>query len=97
MDNTNILLKLVLFNFKKSHYSDPKIPNIPIHNELIKIFNQDECEMLNWNSAADTFPKFVQLIQYPEFSYFVILGFVSSVGGMTETLVSLIVFMIFIG
>lgn len=43
--------------------------------------------MLNWNSAADTFPKFVNLLQYSAYTYGVLLGLICSIGGMTETLV----------
>lgn len=68
-------------------FSELAIPNIPHHEELKEIFCKEECDMLNWNSAAVTFPKFVQLLKYDEYTYNVLLGLVSSVGGMTETLV----------
>lgn len=68
--------------------SDPPIPNIPNYNVLLNLFPKEECEILNWYSAAITFPKFVQLIEFPVFSYNLLLGLVSSVGGLTETLVS---------
>lgn len=61
--------------------------NIPNHEELLTIFSKDECDMMNWNSGADTFPKFVQLIQFPCYTYHLLLGLICSVGGMTETLV----------
>lgn len=62
--------------------------NIPNHDDLIRIFPKEECDMLNWNSGAVTFPKFVQLIQFPCYTYHLLLGLVASVGGMTETLVN---------
>lgn len=68
-------------------YSEPQIPNIPNHDLLKEIFPKDECEMLNWNSGAVTFPKFVQLLEFPDYAYNLMLGLVSSVGGLTETLV----------
>ncbi|KAJ8975561.1 hypothetical protein NQ317_000745 [Molorchus minor] len=43
--------------------------------------------MLNWNSASSTFPKFVQLISLPPYTYNVMLGLICSIGGLTETLV----------
>lgn len=75
---------------KESGFSDPEIPNIGYHNELKVIFPKDECDELNWFSAAATFEKFVQLLVFDDFySYYVLLGLVSSVGGLTETLVSI--------
>ncbi|XP_064213928.1 tubulin-specific chaperone D isoform X2 [Tribolium castaneum] len=84
IDRTRALAGRIFYSFL---YNDPTIPNIPHHDELLKIFEKTECETLNWNSASDTFPKFVELLQFPEFSYNVMLGLVCSVGGLTETLV----------
>lgn len=69
-------------------FSVPSIPNIPNHEEVKQIITKTECDMLNWNSAADTFPKFVNLLQYHVYTYNTLLGLICSVGGMTETLVS---------
>lgn len=68
-------------------FSEPHIPNIPNHEEIKEIFQKAECDLLNWNSEAVTFPKFVQLIQFESYTYHVLLGLICSVGGMTETLV----------
>lgn len=70
-------------------YSEEVIPNIPNHGDLTAIFPKKECDILNWNYEADTFPRFVQLIQFPVYTYSLLLGMVSSVGGLTESLVSL--------
>lgn len=61
--------------------------DIPHHEQLKDLFPQEECTLFNWNSAAITFPKFVQLLEYDVYTYNVLLGLVSSIGGMTETLV----------
>ncbi|XP_044262327.1 tubulin-specific chaperone D [Tribolium madens] len=84
IDRTRALAGRIFYSFL---YSDPTIPNIPYHTELLQIFDKEDCETLNWNSASDTFPKFVELLQFPEFTYNVMLGLICSVGGLTETLV----------
>lgn len=72
-----------------SSSSDPVVPHIPHHLEVLKIFTINLCqEELNWNSAADTFPLFIQLLQLESYSPSVMLGLVASVGGLTESLVS---------
>lgn len=43
---------------------------------------------VQWLVEAETFPRFVQMISMPEYTYNLILGFVLSVGGLSETLVS---------
>ncbi|XP_018322258.1 tubulin-specific chaperone D [Agrilus planipennis] len=73
--------------FSNIIHSDPRVPNIPHHDVLVGIFSQEECDALNWHSANSTFPKFVQLIELEEFTYNLMLGIITSVGGMTETLV----------
>jgi hypothetical protein len=68
--------------------SDPAIPNIPHHAELIHIFPAAACEHeINWIAASDTFPRFTQLLAFRPFTYSVLLGLVVSVGGLTESLV----------
>lgn len=72
--------------FENLNSSDVTIP-IKHYNEMLEFFLKEECETLNWNSAADTFPKFVELLKFPEYTYSVMLGLICSVGGLTETLV----------
>jgi hypothetical protein len=68
--------------------SDPVIPNIPHHAELLEIFPAAACEReINWIAESDTFPRFTQLLALKTFTYSVMLGLVVSVGGITETLV----------
>lgn len=67
--------------------SNPRVPSIPYYNEISLIFPKDECDILNWNSASATFPKFVQLIKLSPYTYNVMLGMICSVGALTETLV----------
>lgn len=65
------------------------MPHIAHYNQLVEIFPLEVCRNeLNWNSAADTFPLFIQLLGLENYSYNVMLGLVASVGGLTESLVS---------
>lgn len=44
-----------------------------------------------WLFPGHTMPRFVQLLNYPDYRYSVIKGLVVSAGELTESLVSLIV------
>ena len=67
-------------------FSEIQVPKIPFYDDIVTIFSKDY-ENLNWNSASDTFPKFVELLKFPEYTYNVMLGLICSIGGLTETLV----------
>lgn len=70
-------------------YSSPKLPHVPHRTEVEKIFPEKACRTtINWISASDTFPLFVQLLSLPAYSYSILLGLIGSVGGLTEGLVS---------
>ncbi|XP_018565799.1 tubulin-specific chaperone D [Anoplophora glabripennis] len=84
IDRTRALSGRVFYSFI---YNNPRVPNIPYYNEITLIFPKEECDILNWNSASATFPKFVQLIRLPPYTYSVMLGMICSVGALTETLV----------
>ena len=43
---------------------------------------------MNWAAPASTFPKFVEFLSLPPYSYNTLLGLTVSVGGLTESLVS---------
>ncbi|XP_066141125.1 tubulin-specific chaperone D [Euwallacea fornicatus] len=84
IDRTRALAGKVFYSFI---YNNPRVPNIEHYDQLSLIFPKEECNMLNWNSAGSTFPKFVQLLQFPPYTYNVLLGLICSVGGLTESLV----------
>ncbi|CAH1175633.1 unnamed protein product [Phaedon cochleariae] len=84
IDRTRALAGRVFYSII---YHDPRIQNIAHQDDLCRIFPKEECDLLNWNSASSTFPKFVQLVQLPSYSYNLMLGLVCSIGGMTENLV----------
>ncbi|KAJ8961404.1 hypothetical protein NQ318_014649 [Aromia moschata] len=61
IDRTRALAGKVFYSFI---YNNPRVPNIVYYEELSLIFPKEECDVLNWNSASITFPKFVQLITF---------------------------------
>ncbi|KAF8795134.1 Tubulin-specific chaperone D like protein [Argiope bruennichi] len=73
--------------FESLLMSDPKVPHIPYHNELIEIFNSEICDEINWASPGDTFHLFVKILNFTCYRQSLLLGFVVSVGGLTESLV----------
>ncbi|XP_022919826.2 tubulin-specific chaperone D [Onthophagus taurus] len=73
--------------FYRLIYNEPKVPHVSSLDDLKKIFSEEKCNNLNWNSAKSTFPLFVQLLELEEYKYNVTLGLISSIGGLTETLV----------
>lgn len=77
-----------------SNFSVPKIPDIPHHEELLDIFPSEICDEINWASPADTFHLFVKVLKFPVYTHNLLLGFVVSVGGLTESLVSIYIFLL---
>ncbi|XP_068082742.1 tubulin-specific chaperone D [Anabrus simplex] len=74
--------------FSSLLHNKPSVPHIPCYNEVVAIFPEDLCrEKINWIAAADTFPRFTQLLALQPYTYSVLLGLVVSVGGLTESLV----------
>ncbi|KAM7536516.1 hypothetical protein Aperf_G00000083754 [Anoplocephala perfoliata] len=65
----------------------PEIPFIPHKDQLRTIFTNEVLEEVHWRTAEKTFPLFVQLFDFPDFVYQLILGFAVSVGGVTENTV----------
>ncbi|XP_060524658.1 tubulin-specific chaperone D [Cylas formicarius] len=84
IDRTRALSGKVFYSFI---YNNPRVPNILHHDAISSIFPKNECDILNWNSAAATFPKFVQLLRFEPFTYNLLVGLICSVGGLTESLV----------
>lgn len=63
------------------------IPHIERHRELREIFPQDP-ETVLWLFADNTFPLFCGMLAYEEYSDAVLLGLTSSIGQLSESLVS---------
>ncbi|XP_012276746.1 tubulin-specific chaperone D isoform X2 [Orussus abietinus] len=69
-------------------HSEPELPNIPYHKELKNIFPRDECnESINWKMECTTFPRFVKMLKFPPYVTYLLRGIISSVGGLSESLV----------
>ncbi|CAD6212668.1 GSCOCG00011035001-RA-CDS [Cotesia congregata] len=69
-------------------YHVPEIPNIPHHDELKKIFPQNECkDNMNWMTELDTFPRFIKMLNYQPYIENILRGIIFSVGGLSESLV----------
>ncbi|VDK36928.1 unnamed protein product [Taenia asiatica] len=65
----------------------PEIPHIPHADALRIIFTDEVLEEVHWRTAERTFPLFVQLFDFPDFHYQLVLGFAASVGSVTENTV----------
>lgn len=86
IDRTRALAGVV---FSTLLHHKPEIPYFPNRDSVVKIFPEELCSSMNWNSAASTFPLFTELLAFHSYSYDVLLGLIISVGGLTEGLVSI--------
>nr|CDS28117.2 tubulin specific chaperone D [Hymenolepis microstoma] len=68
-------------------HHEPEIPHILHKKELRTIFSHETLKELHWLVGEQTFPLFVQLLDFPEFVCQLVLGFSVSVGGVTENTV----------
>ena len=55
------------------------------------IVSRSECATLNWSAPSDCFPRVTRLLGLQSYRYSVLLGLTVSVGGLTESLVSLLI------
>jgi len=62
--------------------------NPPNVNLVRKVIPQSD--EMNWLQASEVYPRLVELLHLPEYRTDLILGFIVSAGGLTETLVSLV-------
>ncbi|XP_015120199.1 tubulin-specific chaperone D [Diachasma alloeum] len=69
-------------------YREPRLPNIPHHQELREIFPNDECrDDIDWKTESHTFPRFIRMLGFPEYVEHLLRGIIFSVGGLSESLV----------
>lgn len=61
-----------------------------LHLHALSVFFcfSEVLEEIHWRTAERTFPLFVQLFDFPDFHYQLVLGFAASVGSVTENTVS---------
>jgi hypothetical protein len=60
--------------------------DIPERNYLETVFSKAK-DNLNWLNSAEVFPVMSQLIYVPSFRDIIVTGFISNIGGLTESLV----------
>jgi hypothetical protein len=51
------------------------------------VFTKNKCARIDWNMAQETLPMFAKLFSIAEFQTNLLLGFIYSIGSLTETLV----------
>lgn len=73
--------------FEKLLSHDPPLPHLPAHENLLTIFSPEVVASLDWSAPSATFPLFSQMLRLPDFTFAVLVGFVVSVGGLTESLI----------
>jgi len=66
-------------------YHSPAIPYIPKRNEIEKIIPR--CDTMDWASPKSVFELLKDVLPLKEYQYSLLLGFIVSVGGLTESLV----------
>ncbi|KAG0211199.1 hypothetical protein BGX28_008379 [Mortierella sp. GBA30] len=59
--------------------------NVPYRAQLMKVV--ENSHDLNWLQPAEVYPRVVQLLHLPEYRSALLLGFIVSAGGLTESLV----------
>lgn len=67
-------------------HSEPRLPHIQCHDELLQIFPADTTDVL-WIYADHTFPLFCAMLRFPQYSPRLLLGLSASMGKLTESLV----------
>ncbi|XP_026481813.1 tubulin-specific chaperone D [Ctenocephalides felis] len=61
-------------------------PYVPDYERVGTIFTADCTDQILWLFGQHTFPKFCELLALPEYSESVMLGIITSIGDLTETL-----------
>lgn len=80
------IIKIIYARTESSTQEEPQyVVHVPHRVQLMDVF-QDSVE-LNWLQASEVYIRVVHLLNLPEFRSDLLLGFIISAGGMTETLV----------
>ncbi|XP_029636539.2 tubulin-specific chaperone D [Octopus sinensis] len=75
---SNLFLQLL-------HHTPP-VPYIPQRDFLLEIFTKDRISNMRWHIQSDSFDLFASLLTIEVFSYHVLLGFIQSAGGLSQSL-----------
>lgn len=80
------IIKIIYARTESSTQEEPQyVVHVPHRAQLMGVF-EDSVE-LNWLQASEVYIRVVHLLNLPEFRSDLLLGFIISAGGMTETLV----------
>lgn len=66
------------------HNDSPELYQFPERSSLLTIFTEDFVKTCNWRATAQMFPKFVELIKFPTYSYPILCGFIISGGSLSD-------------
>lgn len=67
------------------HHQDPPIYEFPERSSLLSIIPEDFVKTANWRSTSQTFPRFVELLKFPVYTYPVLTGFIVSGGSLSDS------------
>eukprot|EP00731_Ephydatia_muelleri_P028539 Em0020g183a len=68
-------------------HHQPEIPHIPCHKELKEIYSCSATSGTDWRQPHNSYHLSVKLLGLKEYCYPTLVGLVTSVGGLTESLV----------
>ncbi|CAL8141167.1 unnamed protein product [Orchesella dallaii] len=67
------------------HHKNPIIEQVPQRQQIVQIFSEEFVTGANWRSTSQTFPRFVELLKFEEYSYPLLSGFVVSGGSLSDS------------
>ncbi|ODM89904.1 Tubulin-specific chaperone D [Orchesella cincta] len=66
------------------HHQNPIIEQVPQRSQIVQIFPAEFVASANWRSTSQTFPRFVELLKFEEYTYPILSGFVVSGGSLSD-------------
>ncbi|KAG0043760.1 hypothetical protein BGZ83_011058, partial [Gryganskiella cystojenkinii] len=78
----NAIIKIL---YAKAPSTAEYLLRIPHREKVMSVF--EDSVLLDWNQAAQVYPRVVQLLNLKEYRMDLLLGFIVSAGGLTESLV----------
>lgn len=83
IDRTRAIASRVFVHLLYNPYLSPSLNFIP---RLMQLFPQETCGSIDWNCDHVTLPLFVHLLRQKEFQDSILVGFIYSIGSLTESL-----------